>query len=384
MRPRELTRVLVSPSTSARSCRRLRGGAPASAGATARPAALALAPTRELAAQIAEATEPYAKLFGAHARAHMRVACVYGGVPVSQHVQELQKGARGDAASDMFLVATPGRLVDLLERRALDLSSCAHFVLDEADRMLDMGFEPQLKATVAALPAERQTLLFSATWPKAVRKLAAALLRSDHTTEIGVSDRAADNEPTANKSVTQRFVEASDDEKDEKLYHLLCGLPEGDHRVVIFANTKRRVEMLEKLFWKEGFGTCGLHGDKSQPERMAALDKFKRGERPLLVATDAASRGLDVQGVTHVVNYDMARDVESYVHRIGRSGRAGATGEAITFFNVDYDKECAPALAKIARTAGQEVPPWLARYEKNKASKQWALAKAVMPPAGPA
>ena len=146
--------------------------------------------------------------------------------------------------------------------------------------------------------------------------------------------------------------------------------------VVIFANTKRRVDFVAKLFWQEGFSTCAVHGDKPQHERDASLQKIVNKQCAILVATDVAARGLDIKGVTHVINFDMARDVESYVHRIGRTGRAGEVGEAITFWNLDYDKDCSPALVKIAKAAGQNVPPFLEKYEKGKASKQWKVADA--------
>mmetsp|Transcript_11416 Transcript_11416/g.24763 ORF Transcript_11416/g.24763 Transcript_11416/m.24763 type:complete len:162 (-) Transcript_11416:22-507(-) len=146
--------------------------------------------------------------------------------------------------------------------------------------------------------------------------------------------------------------------------------------VVIFANTKRRVDFVAETFWREGFSTVAVHGDKPQRERDASLRKFVDGEINIMVATDVAARGLDIKGVTHVVNFDMARDVESYVHRIGRTGRAGEVGTAITFWNPDYDKDCSPALVVIARNAGQEVPPFLQKYEKVKTSKQWRVANA--------
>ena len=191
---------------------------------------------------------------------------------------------------------------------------------------------------------------------------------------LGGGDDGDDGaELAANKAVTQRFINATDDEKDKHMYDFLCELKEGS-RVVAFANTKRRAETLAKTFWNHGFGTCAVHGDKPQREREAALAKFAKDECPLMFATDVAARGLDIKGVTHVVNFDMARDVESYVHRIGRTGRAGESGVAVTFWNPDYDKECAPALCKIARDAGQEVPEWLAKFEKSKESKQWRSA----------
>jgi len=171
-------------------------------------------------------------------------------------------------------------------------------------------------------------------------------------------------------------VEAQDDEKDKKLYDLLCGLDATKHSVVIFANTKRRVDYVANAFWQEGFAICAVHGDKPQQERDASLKKFVTRECAIMVATDVAARGLDIKGVTHVIQFDMARDVESYVHRIGRTGRAGEVGEAITFWNPDYDKPCSPALVTIAKNAGQKVPPFLEKFQKIKTSKQWKVADA--------
>ena len=282
------------------------------------------------------------------------------------------------ASDPHVIVATPGRLCDLLERQTvLSLKQCAKCVLDESDRMLDMGFEKQLTQVMGLLPTQRQTLFFTATWPQAVRKVAAKFLRAGETTEVFVGE--PDGALAANKAVTQTFVEAQDDEKDKKLYDLLCGLDLAANKttsVVIFANTKRRVDFVANTFWNEGFATCAVHGDKPQHERDASLQQFVKRDCSIMVATDVAARGLDIKGVTHVINFDMARDVESYVHRIGRTGRAGEVGEAITFWNPDYDKACSPALVTIAKNAGQTVPPFLKKYETIKTSKQWKVADA--------
>jgi superfamily II DNA/RNA helicase len=375
------------------------------------PDALVLAPTRELALQIHLECEK----FGACEK--VRSACVYGGAPAWEQKNAL-KSLNGEISSGSLVgfvvVATPGRLCDLMAQNAVTLNACFVVTLDEADRMLDMGFEPQLREVFAAVPAApaehekvgagRQTTLFTATWPKSVRKLAGAFLaegasrgdsgdaRDDANDEdasdkkkkhaatrvfLGGGDGADAGELSANKAVTQRFIKAQDDEKDKHMYDLLSSLSPGA-RVVAFANTKRRVEMLSKTFWNFGFGTVSVHGDKQQKERELALKKFVDNECPLMFATDVAARGLDIKGVTHVVNFDMARDVESYVHRIGRTGRAGEVGESVTFWNPDYDIACSPALCKIARDAGQEVPEWLAKYEKGKESKQWKVADAVL------
>jgi superfamily II DNA/RNA helicase len=328
---------------------------------------LVVAPTRELAIQIQAECEKFGAEHG------FASVVVYGGASAYEQKNNLK------TKKPCVVIGTPGRLTDLMSQEGvLSLSQLSVIVLDEADRMLDMGFEPQIKAIFAATPTERQTLLFSATWPKAVRKLAAGYLRDkEHVQEIFIGEGAADGELAANKAISQRFIEARDHEKDEHLYNLICEFPD-DSRVVIFANTKRRVENLAKTFSAEGFGTVSVHGDKSQADREASLRKFVANQCPLMMATDVAARGLDIKGVTHVINYDMARDVESYVHRIGRTGRAGEIGAAVTFWNPDYDKACTPALIKIARDAGQDVPAWLAKHEKTKESKQWRVADARM------
>ena len=301
--------------------------------------------------------------------------CLYGGTNVREQIRTLK------SRQPALVVATPGRLNDLLGQNAIFLGQAAVVVLDEADRMLDMGFEPEIKKIFAFLPQPRQTLFFTATWPKSVRQLAFTFLRKDcKTVFVGMNP---DAELEANKSVSQLFIKATDDEKDAKLYKLFCEITaekdgkKPDVRAIIFANTKRRVDHLTKLFWDEGFAPCAIHGDKKQEERDASLKQFATGERNLMFATDVAARGLDIKAVSHVINFDMARDVESYVHRIGRTGRAGSTGESITFWNPDYDKECSPALVKIAEDAKQPVPDWLLKFKKAKTSKQWSVAKAA-------
>ncbi|OEU19270.1 DEAD-domain-containing protein [Fragilariopsis cylindrus CCMP1102] len=327
---------------------------------------LLVSPTRELAMQIHKECVKFGTPIGISA------TVLYGGANANAQIQELRKGGQ-------IVVATPGRLCDLLDRKScLTLNNCHFIILDEADRMLDMGFEPQLKQITTALPekSSRQTLFFTATWPKAVRKVAAKFMRGEQETiEIFIGEGTANGELVANKSVKQTFIEAQDDMKDKILYDFLCGLDE-KASVVIFANTKRRVDFVAKMFWQEGFTTCAVHGDKQQHERDTSLRKFVSKECAILVATDVAARGLDIKGVTHVVNFDMARDCDSYIHRIGRTGRAGEVGEAVTFWNPDYDKVCSPALVKIARDAGQEVPAFLQKYEKIKGSKQWKITDA--------
>ena len=312
---------------------------------------------------------------------------VYGGTPLREQKQALT------STRPSVVVATPGRLVDLLEQGALSLASCDAIVLDEAagfSTWASASSRPPTKrcrrAASAALYGDVAQGGAQAGGELPARRRDNDLVLSgsgagqaDGGGEVsangagGAAGGHDDCELSANIAVSQSFVQATDDEKDAKLWNLLSELEEGS-RVIVFANTKRRVDNLAKTFYD--FGTCAIHGDRSQKEREAALASFIANTHPLMVATDVAARGLDIKLVTHVINYDMARDVEDYVHRIGRTGRAGAVGTAITFWNPDYDKECSPALIKIARRAGQPVPDWLAKHEGGKANKLWAVAKA--------
>eukprot|EP00927_Polykrikos_kofoidii_P061458 TRINITY_DN5629_c0_g1_i1.p1 TRINITY_DN5629_c0_g1~~TRINITY_DN5629_c0_g1_i1.p1 ORF type:complete len:518 (-),score=94.90 TRINITY_DN5629_c0_g1_i1:95-1648(-) len=305
------------------------------------PVVVILAPTRELAAQIEEVAAKFAPCTSATS------ASIFGGVPKQPQVKALR-------ANPHLVVATPGRLMDHMNDGVAVLGSVALLVLDEADRMLDMGFEPQMDKIMKQVPSERQTLLFSATWPKAVQKLASKYLRENFVhVNVGETEDLA-----ANKAIRQEFHNLGDDEKDDKLLRLLYDMGD-DSKVIIFANTKNRINNLQKTLWKSGYDCVAMHGDKPQWERDAGLAKFVSGEIPVMAATDVCARGLDIKDVTHVVNFDMARDVESYVHRIGRTGRAGNLGVSITFFNDSYDIDCAPALAKIAQEAGQALPAFL-------------------------
>lgn len=325
---------------------------------SAGPAILVLAPTRELVVQIEEAAAKFGQ------SASVSTVVVYGGVPKQPQAQALR-------SKPQLVVATPGRLLDLMNDGAVKLGNVGFLVLDEADRMLDMGFEPQMEQIMKKIPDERQTMLFSATWPKSVQKLARNYLKKDAVhVNVGETEELA-----ANKAVSQEFFKLDDDEKEDKLFRIISALPE-DTKMIVFANTKRRIDKLEKTVWQFGWNCVAMHGDKTQKDRDVGFAKFVNGEAPLMFATDVCARGLDIKGVSHVVNFDMARDVESYIHRIGRTGRAGASGTSITFVNHAYDTECAPALVKIAREAGATVPEWLDKLaEKGKGIKQNKLWK---------
>ncbi|MDA9778781.1 DEAD/DEAH box helicase [Rubripirellula sp.] len=278
-----------------------------------RPTALVLAPTRELAIQIANSFRTYGK--------HMqfRQVLVYGGVGQGQQIGALRQGAD-------ILVATPGRLLDLMDQGHVDLSNIQIFVLDEADRMLDMGFMPVLKRILAALPRQRQSLFFSATLSPNIRQLAATLLFNPVSVTVTGSSKTVER---IEQSI--RFVQ-----RENKLTSL-CGLLSGDgiDRAIVFTRTKHGANGLAKKLDRAGIHATAIHGNKSQNARQRALDAFRKKDVTVLVATDVAARGIDIEGVTHVINYDMPVDPESYVHRIGRTARAGAKGIAISFCTAD-------------------------------------------------
>ncbi|CAH8385711.1 unnamed protein product [Eruca vesicaria subsp. sativa] len=300
------------------------------------PTILVLSPTRELATQIqAEAVK-----FGRSSR--ISCTCLYGGAPKPPQLRELERGAD-------IVVATPGRLNDILEMRRISLRQVSYLVLDEADRMLDMGFEPQIRKIVKEIPTKRQTLMYTATWPKGVRKIAADLLVNPAQVNIGNVD-----ELVANKSITQHIEVVAPMEKQRRLEQILRSQEPGS-KVIIFCSTKRMCDQLTRSLTRQ-FGAAAIHGDKSQPERDNVLNQFRSGRTPVLVATDVAARGLDVKDIRAVINYDFPNGVEDYVHRIGRTGRAGATGQAFTFFG-DQDSKHASDLIKILEGADQRVPP---------------------------
>ena len=311
-----------------------------------RPLALVLAPTRELAIQIGDACRDYGK----HLK--LRQAMVFGGVSQNSQVRELRRGVH-------LLVATPGRLLDLMEQGFIELDRLETFVLDEADRMLDMGFLPDLKRIIRELPEQRQSLFFSATMSPAIRELTGRLLRDPVT--VNVTPKKA-----SVRGIDQQVAFVGRGDKLEALHDVLA-CPEA-RRVIVFTRTKRGANGLAEKLEKRGFRATAIHGNKSQAARTRALDAFRRDRVRVLVATDVAARGIDVDDVTHVINFDIPTEPESYVHRIGRTGRAGATGSAISFCSqtehADWraiEKLIGHAVPLAAAELQRESPPGAAR-----------------------
>lgn len=289
-------------------------------GAEARdPQLLVMAPTRELAIQIHEEAEKFGKNSG------VKCVCVYGGAPKRDQANLLRDGAHG-------VIGTPGRINDFLEGRTLRLSKVQKLVLDEADRMLDMGFEPQIRKILREVPTRRHTLFFTATWPQEVRKLASEFLYNAHMVTIGDRDSLK-----ANQNIVQLIKIVDDYSKNKTLCTILqqAGVAGGTTSAngakgLIFCTTKRMCDQLSQALTSLGVPSAAIHGDKDQHERERVLTSFRGGNTQLLIATDVAARGLDINGITLVVNYDMPNDAEDYVHRIGRTARGGAKGYAVT------------------------------------------------------
>ncbi|HEY6240522.1 MAG TPA: DEAD/DEAH box helicase [Burkholderiales bacterium] len=290
---------------------------------------LVLVPTRELAAQVEESIRTYGK----HMK--LRTAVIYGGVGFGPQVQELRRGVD-------IVVATPGRLLDHVEQRTVDLRAVEILVLDEADRMLDMGFIHDIRRILALLPAKRQNLLFSATFPDEVRKLAGGFMRDPVTVEI-----ARRNLPI--ELIGQVVHPVDKDRKRELLSHLVKS---GNwQQVLVFCRTKHGANRLAEQLENDGIETAAFHGNKSQPQRMKALQRFKDCELQVLVATDIAARGIDIESLPHVVNYDLPHVSEDYVHRIGRTGRAGESGQAVSLVS----GEDRTLLRDIERMIGKKI-----------------------------
>jgi len=311
------------------------------------PSALVLAPTRELAVQIHLEARKFTY------RSHLRSVVVYGGAEFRTQLSELERGCH-------ILVATPGRLLDMLARGKVGINQIRYLCIDEADRMLDMGFENQIRDIVAQCPGNglRQTLMFSATFPKTIQRLAEDFLTNYVFLRVGRIGSTTD-------FITQRVRWIEDHQKKEALLELL---PSVTGLTLVFCETKRMADHLEEFLYNQGMSAASIHGDRTQKERELALEAFKSGRVQILVATDVAARGLDVHAVKHVINYDLPNDIDDYVHRIGRTGRAGHVGFATAFFN-EKNYNIARDMVDLMEECGQEIEPWLHDVANRYASR---------------
>jgi ATP-dependent RNA helicase RhlE len=306
--------------------------------------ALILTPTRELADQVAESVKNYA------CHTALRSTVVFGGVDMTPQTTALRAGVE-------ILIATPGRLLDHVQQKTVSLSQAEILILDEADRMLDMGFLPDLQRIINLLPKQRQNLMFSATFSQDIRKLAGTILNNPVTIEVARSNATADN-------VTQIVYKVEDSEKRDAVVHIIRSREL--KQVLVFSNTKIGASRLARQLEQEGVKATAIHGDRTQNERMAALDAFKNGSIDVLVATDVAARGLDIAEMPCVINYDLPFNAEDYVHRIGRTGRAGASGDAISLCT-DKDERLLTDIEKLIKTKIECIPlPGLAPQRSSR------------------
>uniref|UniRef100_A0A671FDD0 RNA helicase n=1 Tax=Rhinolophus ferrumequinum TaxID=59479 RepID=A0A671FDD0_RHIFE len=313
------------------------------------PICLVLAPTRELAQQVQQVAAEYCRA------CRLKSTCIYGGAPKGPQIRDLERGVE-------ICIATPGRLIDFLECGKTNLRRTTYLVLDEADRMLDMGFEPQIRKIVDQIRPDRQTLMWSATWPKEVRQLAEDFLKDYIHINIGAL------ELSANHNILQIVDVCHDVEKDEKLIRLMEEImSEKENKTIVFVETKRRCDELTRKMRRDGWPAMGIHGDKSQQERDWVLNEFKHGKAPILIATDVASRGLDVEDVKFVINYDYPNSSEDYIHRIGRTARSTKTGTAYTFFTPNNIKQVSD-LISVLREANQAINPKLLQLVEDRGS----------------
>ncbi|VIO87678.1 RNA-dependent helicase, putative [Brugia malayi] len=330
------------------------------------PSVLVLLPTRELAQQVEEVAKDYCRA------TDLSITCLFGGAPKATQARDLERGVD-------IIIATPGRLMDFLEIGKTDLRRCTYLVLDEADRMLDMGFEPQIRKVVSQIRPDRQTLMFSATWPKDVRKLAMDFLTDAAHLNVGSL------ELSANHNITQIVEIIDESNKQQRLMAILSDImnkeskstptdnykgnawrnnSQEDCKTIIFVETKRKADDLTRWMRRDGWPALCIHGDKGQSERDWALSEFRSGKTPILLATDVAARGLDVDDIKYVINFDYSNNSEDYVHRIGRTGRRDKTGVAYTFFTYANAPK-AKDLIKVLEEANQSIPPELHQMAKD-------------------
>lgn len=319
------------------------------------PRALVLAPTRELAAQILENLQGYCKY------TNITATIAVGGDSMPAQTTALQKGVD-------ILIATPGRLLDHLQRSGLILTDVKFFVIDEADRMLDMGFIPDIEKIAKMLPKIRQTLMFTATMPPAIRKLAAQFLQNPKEVAVSRQSSTVDN-------IKQELCRTSSRDKPEKLYSLLKSI--NPPMALVFCNRKMDVDKVKQHLLRRNLSVVAMHGDMVQAKRYESLDQFKSGQAKIIVCSDVAARGIDIDDISHVFNYDVPNNAEDYVHRIGRTGRAGKSGHAITLVS-EHDDKLLDAVKKLI----QKDIPWMASADKP-APKTEARPQAQNKPAPP-
>uniref|UniRef100_K3X8C2 RNA helicase n=1 Tax=Globisporangium ultimum (strain ATCC 200006 / CBS 805.95 / DAOM BR144) TaxID=431595 RepID=K3X8C2_GLOUD len=318
------------------------------------PRMLVVAPTRELAMQSSDVITQAGKLCG------LKSTCIYGGVPKNVQKKILREGVH-------VIVATPGRLKDLLEERACNLSKVSFVVLDEADRMLDEGFEKDIRKIIGETHPERQIAMFSATWPQSIQKLAHEFLTDPVKVTIGSDDLAA------SQNVTQLVEVIEDRARDARVHSLLQKYHSSrKNLILIFVLYKKEADRVERMLQQKGWTCAAIHGDRNQQQRTEAVEQFKKGQIPLLIATDVAARGLDIPGVEYVLNYSFPLTIEDYVHRIGRTGRGGKKGIAHTFFT-NNDKPRAGELVNLLRDSNQDVPQDLMKFGTHVKKKEHKL-----------
>ncbi|DAZ94733.1 TPA: hypothetical protein N0F65_012686 [Lagenidium giganteum] len=318
------------------------------------PRMLVVAPTRELAMQSATVIKEAGKKCG------IKSTCIYGGVPKHVQKKELRDGVH-------VVVATPGRLKDLVEEGSCNLSHVTFVVLDEADRMLDDGFEKDIRKIIGSTHPERQIAMFSATWPQSIQALAHEFLEDPVKVTIGSDDLAA------SQNVTQIVEVVEDRARDARVHTLLQKYHSSrKNLVLIFVLYKKEADRVERALSQRGWKCAAIHGDRSQQQRTEAVEKFKAGDVPLLIATDVAARGLDIRGVEYVINYSFPLTIEDYVHRIGRTGRGGMKGTAHTFFTAN-DKPRAGELVNVLRDSNQPVPEALMKFGTHVKKKEHKL-----------
>lgn len=304
------------------------------------PSILVLLPTRELAQQVQEVSVNYCHALG------LKMTCCFGGASKGPQARDLERGVD-------VIVATPGRLLDFVEAGTTSLRRCSFLVLDEADRMLDMGFEPQIRKIVSQIRPDRQTMMFSATWPKEVRAMASDFQKDAAFLNVGSLELAA------NHNITQVVEVIDEHAKQSRMMQVLNDIMnQPECKTIIFVETKRKADELTRWMRKDGWPALCIHGDKQQTERDWVLQEFKSGKTPILLATDVAARGLDVDDIKFVINYDYPNNSEDYVHRIGRTGRRDRKGTAYTFFTPSNAPK-ARDLLKILDEAKQNVAPEL-------------------------